>query len=96
MLTSIAGASVVVTGASKGIGKGIARVFASKGAKVLVVARHEDAGNATVEEIRKAGGTAAFCKGDVSSWEDMPPTPMAASTSCAAMPASSRPRSSWR
>jgi len=71
MLTSIAGASVIVTGASKGIGKGIARVFASKGAKVLVVARHEDAGNATVEEIRKAGGNATFCKGDVSSWDDM-------------------------
>ena len=39
MLTSIAGRSVVVTGASKGIGKGIARVFARQGAKVLVVAR---------------------------------------------------------
>ena len=39
MLTSVEGRSVVVTGASKGIGKGIARVFASHGAKVLVVAR---------------------------------------------------------
>ena len=29
MLTSIAGRSVIVTGASKGIGKGIARVFLS-------------------------------------------------------------------
>ena len=44
MLTSIEGKSVIVTGASKGIGKGIARVFASKGGKVMVVARHEDAG----------------------------------------------------
>ena len=35
MLTSIAGRSVIVTGASKGIGKGIARVFAGKGARVL-------------------------------------------------------------
>ena len=32
MLSSIAGKSVIVTGASMGIGKGIARVFASKGA----------------------------------------------------------------
>ena len=37
MLTSIAGRSVIVTGASKGIGKGIATVFARNGGKVLVV-----------------------------------------------------------
>jgi len=71
MLTSIEGKSVIVTGASKGIGKGIARVFASKGGKVMVVARHEDAGKQAVDEITSAGGTAAFCQGDVTSWESM-------------------------
>lgn len=71
MLTSIEGKSVVVTGASKGIGKGIAGVFASKGAKVLVVARNADAGNRAVAEFKAAGGTAAFCQGDVTSWESM-------------------------
>ena len=40
MLTSIRGRSVIVTGASKGIGKGIARVFASQGARVLLLARN--------------------------------------------------------
>jgi 3-oxoacyl-[acyl-carrier protein] reductase len=39
MLNSIDGRSVIVTGASKGIGKGIAKVFASKGARILVAAR---------------------------------------------------------
>ena len=59
MLTSLEGKSALVTGASKGIGKGIARVFARHGARVLVVARHLDAAEATADEIRKAGGKAA-------------------------------------
>ena len=71
MLTSIEGKSVIVTGASKGIGKGIAGVFASKGAKVLVVARNADGGNKAVQEFEAAGGTVAFFQGDVSSWESM-------------------------
>lgn len=58
MLTSVAGRSVIVTGASKGIGKGIARVFAKSGAKVLVVSRHLDEAEACAEELRRAGGTA--------------------------------------
>ena len=44
MFSSIAGRSVVVTGASRGIGRGIARVFASKGARVLLVARDHRTG----------------------------------------------------
>jgi 3-oxoacyl-[acyl-carrier protein] reductase len=71
MLTSIAGRSVIVTGASKGIGKGIARVFASKGGKVLVVSRHQAEAEKTVEEIKRAGGTAAAFAGDVSKPADM-------------------------
>ena len=71
MFTSIAGKSLVVTGGSKGIGKGIAQVFAAKGAKVLLTGRHAEAGNAVVDEITDAGGTAVFFEGDVSSWHDM-------------------------
>ncbi|HWA41909.1 MAG TPA: 3-oxoacyl-ACP reductase FabG [Hypericibacter adhaerens] len=71
MLTSIAGRSVIVTGASKGIGKGIARVFASKGAKVLVVSRHQAEAEKTVEEIKKAGGSASAFAADVSQLADM-------------------------
>ena len=51
MLTSIAGRSVIVTGASKGIGKGIARVFARQGAKVLIVARTGADAEGTAAEI---------------------------------------------
>jgi 3-oxoacyl-[acyl-carrier protein] reductase len=68
MLTPITGRSAIVTGASKGIGKGIARVFARAGARVMVVARGEDAAAQTVEEIRSAGGTAEMHLCDVTDW----------------------------
>jgi 3-oxoacyl-[acyl-carrier protein] reductase len=71
MFASIAGRSVIVTGASKGIGKGIARVFAKAGAKVLIVARDLAAAQRTADEIKAAGGTAAAHAADVTKWEDM-------------------------
>ena len=71
MLTSIQGKSVIVTGGSSGIGKGIARVFAKKGAKVLVVARREEAARQVVENILLDGGTASYFLGDVRSYEAM-------------------------
>lgn len=65
MLTSLEGKSAIVTGASKGIGKGIARVFARHGACVLVVARHIDAAEAAAKEIRDAGHVASAFAADV-------------------------------
>ncbi len=62
---------VIVTGAAKGIGKGIARVFATEGAKLLVVDLDESAGAATVEEFKKAGYEASFCKANVCKKADM-------------------------
>ncbi|HTW64523.1 MAG TPA: 3-oxoacyl-ACP reductase FabG [Bryobacteraceae bacterium] len=70
MLTSIAGRSVIVSGASKGIGKGIARVFASKGAKVLIAARDLAPADAAASQIRSAGGIAAAVSADASIPED--------------------------
>ena len=71
MFTSIAGKSVIVTGASKGIGKGIAEVFARVGAKVLIVSRSEEAAQKTVEGIVKTGGIASAVAGDVTRESDM-------------------------
>jgi 3-oxoacyl-[acyl-carrier protein] reductase len=70
VLTTIADRSVIVTGASKGIGKGIARVFASKGAQVLIAARDLAQADAVADEIRLAGGIASAVAADVSRPED--------------------------
>ena len=70
MLTSLSGRSVIVTGASKGIGKGIARVFAGKAAKVLLAARDLAQAEATAAGIRSAGGIASALAADVSSPDD--------------------------
>ena len=71
MLTSLKGRSVIVTGASKGIGKGIARVFARQGARVMVAARGARDGNKAVKEFVAAGGTAEFRKCDVTDEADV-------------------------
>lgn len=71
MLSSIAEKSTIVTGGSKGIGKGIAKVFAAQGAKVMIAARGEEAAKAAVAEIQDAGGSAAYTLCDVSDWDDV-------------------------
>ena len=56
----------IVTGAGKGIGWGIAKVFSKEGAKVVVVDWDEEAGEKTAEEIRQSGGDAILVNCDVS------------------------------
>ena len=71
MFTSLKGRSVVVTGGSKGIGKGIARVFAREGANVLIAARDESALKAAAEELADQGdGRVETVVADVSKVED--------------------------
>ncbi len=71
MLTSIEGRSVIVTGGSKGIGKGIARVFAAQGAKVMIAARGEADAEKATDQINAAGGTAAYHLTDVCDWNEV-------------------------
>jgi 3-oxoacyl-[acyl-carrier protein] reductase len=59
-----------VTGATRGIGKGIARVFAGAGARVLIVGRDADAAKATVAELSATGAEASYLLADVSRRED--------------------------
>src|SRR5216684_3789967 len=56
----------IVTGGGAGIGKAIASIFAAEGAAVTVCGRTQETLNATVAEIRQAGGQAIAISCDVS------------------------------
>lgn len=66
MFTSIAGRAVVVTGATRGIGKGIARVFAGAGACVLIVGRDPGTAKAAAAELAADGAEVSHVLADVS------------------------------
>jgi NADP-dependent 3-hydroxy acid dehydrogenase YdfG len=55
---SIQNKVALVTGASKGIGRGIAKALSEAGAKVAVVARNINELDGLVHEIHAAGGEA--------------------------------------
>ena len=65
------GQVVIVTGASKGIGKGIAYLFAGEGAKVVLVGRDEALLKRVTADIQEKEGTAICVQADVSLPEDM-------------------------
>lgn len=60
------GKVVVITGASSGIGKALAMLFAKKGSKVVIGARNHEKIREVAEQIKLAGGQVAFVQTDVS------------------------------
>ncbi len=63
---------VIVTGASKGIGAGIAKQMGAAGAKVVVnYATSKESATAIVQEIAQAGGHAIAIQGDMSKQSDV-------------------------
>jgi len=71
MFTSLKGRSVIVTGASKGIGRGLAQRFGAVGCHVLVVSRHAAEAEAVAAQITAAGGSARHFAADVARAADM-------------------------
>ncbi|MDB5084777.1 MAG: short-chain dehydrogenase [Bacilli bacterium] len=56
---------IIITGSGSGIGKSTAILFAQEGGKVIVNDLAAENGQATVDEIKRAGGEATFIKADV-------------------------------
>jgi len=79
---------VVITGASSGIGRELARVFSRDGATVVLAARSVDALEQLAAELREAGGQALVVPTDVRDYDQIERRkPLAASMSWSTMPA---------
>ena len=64
-MPALASKVAIVTGASSGIGRAAAKLFAAEGAKIVVAARGKERLDTLVAEIAKSGGEVIACAGDV-------------------------------
>ena len=65
------GQVAVITGAGRNIGKAMAKLFASEGAKIAVVEMHEGRGQAVADEINQSGHEAMMVRCDVAKTSDV-------------------------
>ena len=70
-MSPLSGSIAVVTGAGRGIGKGIALTLAAHGAHVVCAARTESELHTVVGQIRRTGGSAAAIRADVTVEQDV-------------------------
>jgi NAD(P)-dependent dehydrogenase (short-subunit alcohol dehydrogenase family) len=70
-MARLAGKVALITGGGLGMGREASLLFSSEGAKVVLLDVNQQAGEETVELVKKNGGEASFVQGDVSSEEDV-------------------------
>ena len=61
---------IIITGASSGIGRAMAEVYAAEGAKVILAARNAEKLEEITEGIISRGGRAVWCQTDVTNEEE--------------------------
>ncbi len=66
MAKRLAGKVAIISGGATGMGGASSKLFAAEGAKVAVIDKNLDAAKATVDDIKRAGGTAIALQADVS------------------------------
>src|SRR5690625_4586033 len=69
MELNLEGKNVLITGGSKGIGKGIAMALAEEGCNVSICARHSDELETTADELLDAGGKVLTVQADLTDKE---------------------------
>ena len=65
------GKVAIVTGAGKGIGRGVSLALAAQRARVVLAGKRDESINAVKAEIEKAGGEAVPFRADVAKWQDV-------------------------
>jgi len=63
--------TIVITGGSSGIGLATAKLASERGANVVLTARDQDALSQITDEIKHAGGSAAYVAADVAKRDEL-------------------------
>lgn len=71
MSTPLKGKTIIITGASQGIGESAARLFARAGANLVLANRNAEAGEVLARELTDAGAAVRFVKCDVAIEDDV-------------------------